>query len=255
MKIIYFSLMLSITLLSCSSNETVEEIEESVSLKYPKDILSVFQQHGGISAWNSMNTLSYEFENEGSVEKQTIDLKSRKIRIEQERFNIGFDGNEVWFQQLNTNNYEGDARFYHNLYFYFYAMPFVLADEGIEYEVAESLVVDSIEYPGIKISYNQNVGDSPEDNYILYYNKETKQAEWLGYTVTYFNGKPSEELHYLQFESWQKVNGLLLPETLTWYNLDLENNTKEERGEMIFNNVDLSSERLSDSLFLKPKGV
>ena len=255
MKIIYFFLILFIALWSCSSGKAVEEKEEAISPKYPKEIFSIFKQHGGVATWNSMNTLSYEFEEEGNVEKQTIDLKSRRIRIEQEKFNIGFDGNEVWVQALDTNVYEGDARFYHNLYFYFYAMPFVLADDGIEYAITESLVIDSIEYPGTKISYNKNVGDSPEDNYILYYNQKTKQAEWLGYTVTYFNGKPSEELHYLKFESWQKINKLLLPKTLTWYNLDIENNTKEERGKMTFTNVKLSSEKLPDSLFMKPKGA
>lgn len=252
MKLLYFSIILLFALSSCSAPTQISKKDEILLSSYPKDMTSVLEKHGGINNWNAFNTLTYEFEKKGIIEKQIIDLKSRRIRIEQEKFNIGFDGNEAWVEQLDTNTYKGNARFYHNLYFYFYSMPFVLADNGIKYSKTEALSIDSIEYPGIKISYNQSVGDSPEDNYVLYYDKKTKQAEWLGYTVTYFNGMPTDKLHYLKFESWQNVNGLLLPKTLAWYNLDIENNTKKVKSKMTFKNVKLSSKKVSDTIFTKP---
>ena len=52
--------------------------------------------------------------------------------------------------------------------FYFYAMPFILADDGIIYEDVAALKFEGKSYPGIKISYESGVGESPEDEYILY---------------------------------------------------------------------------------------
>jgi len=48
-------------------------------------------------------------------------------------------------------------------------MPFVLGDDGISYEKVEDLKVGDLSYPGYKISYGATVGDSPKDNYFLYY--------------------------------------------------------------------------------------
>ena len=63
--------------------------------------------------------------------------------------------------------YEGNPKFYYNLMFYFYAMPFILADDGIKYTDAEPLVFEGKSYPGIKISYEAGVGESPEDEYVI----------------------------------------------------------------------------------------
>lgn len=257
--IIAFSLGFLFTLNSCSSSEqnssqksVTKKDESMISVKnYPKELNYVFKAHGGIDTWNAMYTLSYDMDKSGNTEHQTIDLKSRKVKIDQDKFTIGYNGQEVWVSQKDTNTYKGDARFYHNLYFYFYAMPFVLGDSGINYETIEPLNIDGNIYPGIKIIYNDGVGDSSKDNYFLYYNPKTYQTEWLGYTVTYFNGQPSQEIHYLHFEQWKKIEGLLLPEILTWYNIDPKNGEKTSRGSMAFKNVKLSKQPKSAAFFDK----
>ena len=48
---------------------------------------------------------------------------------------------------------KGIPKFYYNLMFYFYAMPFILADDGIVYEDVKPLDIEGKSYPGIKISY------------------------------------------------------------------------------------------------------
>ncbi len=256
------SLGLYFMLIGCSSTEqesTIKTDEGQVktemqeSKDYPKALDYIFKAHGGMDLWNSMQTLSYDMEKPEYTEHQVVDLKSRKVRIEQDKFTLGFNGEEVWVQAKDTNSYNGDARFYHNLYFYFFAMPFVLGDDGIEYEETEPLKIDGHSYPGVKITYKDGVGDSSKDNYFLYYNPTTYQAEWLGYTVTYFDGKPSQEIHYLNFTDWKKSDGVLLPETLTWYNIDSKTGEKTSRGAMGFKNVTLSSEMKSDVFYENTK--
>ena len=219
-----------------------EKETKSTDKQYPKALDYVFKAHGGINVWNGYKTLSYDMVKADKLEHQIVDLESRKVRIEQEKFTIGFNGQDVWVTQKDTNTFAGDARFYHNLYFYFFAMPFVLGDDGIVYDEVSPLEVDGATYPGIKISYNDGVGDSSKDNYFLYYNPKTYQAEWLGYTVTYFDGKPSQEIHYLNFEQWKNVQEIRLPEVLTWYKIDATTGEKTSRGSMRFENVKLNKE-------------
>jgi len=80
----------------------------------------------------------------------------------------------------STSN--GNPEFYYNVMFYFYAMPFVLADDGIIYGDIAPLEFEGTAYPGISISYKEGVGSSSKDEYFIYYNPETYQMaiKWLG---------------------------------------------------------------------------
>ncbi|MBN4085446.1 hypothetical protein JYT89_03790, partial [Flavobacteriaceae bacterium AH-315-B10] len=162
------------------------------------------------------------------------------------------NGKELWLLQKDTTTYKGNPRFYYNLMFYFYAMPFILADDGIVYKDAEPLSFDGKDYPGILISYDAGVGESPEDEYILYYNPETYKMEWLGYTVTYFSKEKSKEFHFIKYSEWQTIDGLELPKTLTWYNYE-NNQPTTKRNDLEFINVSISKTKPEDSLFEKPK--
>ncbi|MBX2827168.1 MAG: hypothetical protein KTR22_03355 [Flavobacteriaceae bacterium] len=246
---------------SCKDNTSKEPISESNSVesistdqeitKYPPSLSEVFKAHGGMQQWNDMNALSYEMTKGEAIEKHLVSLKDRRVRLDHPNWAIGFDGNEVWLKQNTEDAYKGNARFYHNLYFYFYAMPFVLGDEGITYEVLESTKLLEKEYHGVKVSYGEGVGDSPKDEYILYFDSETHQMEWLGYTVTYRSNEKSDSWSFIHYADWAAVNGLMLPKKLTWYTSE-NNSPKEERSSMEFQNIEISSEIPDSNLFLMP---
>jgi hypothetical protein len=109
-------------------------------------------------------------------------------------------------------------------------MPFVLADDGIIYEDAEAITFEGKQYPGIKISYEANIGTSPDDNYILYYDAETYQMHWLAYTVTFRSKKPSDRYNLLRYKEWETVNGLVLPKSISWYKKDENGQPVEPQG-------------------------
>ncbi|WP_046757393.1 DUF6503 family protein [Kordia jejudonensis] len=230
-----------------------EEVKKETK-KYPEKLQKVFDAHGGIDNWNAAQTLIYEMVKPKQTEKHITDLHSRKTRLEGENFTIGYDGKDVWLAQKDTTAFKGNARFYHNLYFYFYAMPFVLGDDGITYDEVESLSFEDVQYPGYKISYGDGVGDSPEDNYFIYYNPENYQMEWLGYTVTYFNGAPSTKISYIRYSDWQKVNGVVLPKTLTWYKSE-DNKVTEVRNSVEFINVVLTNKPMETKMYSRPEGA
>lgn len=234
---------------------TTETVAEAPPRVFPKSIGPVFEAHGGIANWDKMNTLTFEIEKASGVEKHITDLKSRKAHIAHKDWTIGFDGSEVWLAQDSTF-YRGNARFYHNLYFYFYAMPFIVSDPGVNYQqLADPLEMDGKKYPGTLISYDDGIGDSPKDEYIVYRDPETGQMAWLGYTVTYRDNEKKENFSYIKYGEWQEVGGLMLPKSMTWYTVE-EGRPVEPRGEAtVFTNVNITSNPVDQALFAKPEGA
>lgn len=196
-----------------------EKTEVKTAISYPENLRRIFEAHGGLSNWKSKATLSYTMPKPGGVETQTIDVKNRNEKIETTHFAMGYDGKDYWLVDEN-DTYEGDPIFYHNLMFYFYAMPFVLADKGILYGDTKDLDFDGKSYPGVRISYDAGVGVSPKDEYFLHYDADTHQMAWLGYTVTYRSGEKSNNIKWIRYNDWQEIKGLVLPRSLTWYKVE-----------------------------------
>lgn len=256
--------LLGLSLLACKESgntnlktpESSEEISEtSVTMiekkDYPEGIAAIFDAHGTYATWNDMRALTFTLEKEPS-EVHQIDLKSRKVLITSNEYTIGFDGSDVWVNK--EGKYPADrARFYHNLYFYFYAMPFILGDNGINYTKAEDLVVEGVHYPGYKISYEANVGDSPDDNYFIYMHPEAKKMEWLGYTVTYGKEGPSDKVSFIKYTDWEESNGVLLPKKLTWYKVVDGKPTEPAGHTAMFSEVTITNKPIDKELFEKPE--
>lgn len=218
----------------------VSEISHSAAIK------KVFDAHGGYERWQQMNQLTYM----KGDEKTITDLKNRKILLSSSQQTIGYDGNEVWISPdtLDASN----ARFYHNLYFYFYAMPFVLGDPGINYEDLAPRSLNGDTYNGIKISYASGIGDSPKDNYIIWYDPETYTMEWLMYTVTYRSGEASDKYSLIKYDEWKSVNGLVLPTKLQWHVYE-DDAVGDVRGEALFESVSITDEKPNQSQFRRPE--
>ncbi|WP_396600311.1 DUF6503 family protein [Algibacter sp. R77976] len=255
-------LVLAISMFSCKNKTTltVDYSEENLDITtsiYPENITKVFDAHGGLDNWNTMRFLEFTMPKKGGNEVTTTDLRNRKSLIEMPKHTIGFDGENVWLKNKGEEAYKkygGNPRFYYNLMFYFYAMPFILADDGIIYKNAEPLVFEGVTYPGINISYENGIGESSEDEYVLYYNPETYKMEWLGYTVTFFSKEKGKELHFRRYNNWQEVNGLLLPETIVSYNYE-NNKPTTAKGETQFINIKVSKEKPKSEFFEAPAGA
>jgi len=259
MKKLAILLFVFIAFSSCKKNtevtESKAEVQEAESKVYPESISKIFNAHGGLETWNNMENIAFGMEKGKDMEMTTTALKSRKSLIETTNHKLGFDGTDVWLQNKDTASYKGKARakFYYNLMFYFYAMPFVLADDGISYKEAPALEVDGKEYPGIHISYGAGVGESPDDEYILYYDSETNKMAWLAYTVTFFSKKKATEYKLIKYTDWQEVRGLNLPATLQWYVYE-DGVVGDMRNEVKFIDVSISKE-MDASMFVKPENA
>ena len=233
-----------------TSDTKTNETEAIEKINYPKTLDSVFDAHGGVSLWKQYRTMTFTIPKDENPETHITDLYSRKDRIVTPNYNMGFDGQRPWL--LNKEQaYAGNVEFYHNLMFYFYAMPFVLADDGIHYKEAEPLQYDGISYPGIQITYGEGIGASPKDEYYLHYHPETYQMTWLGYTVTYRTGEDSDNIKWIRYDDWGNFNGLILPNSISWY--DYEGmNIKALRNTVKFEQVALAKNKKPEGFYDKP---
>ncbi len=263
MKQLTLLLLLLITFAACKDKKAEEQTpvdnQKNVSTEaekptYPENLTKVFDAHGGLETWNTMRTLEFSMEKPDGYEITTTDLKERYALVEMPKHTIGFDGESVWKKSNGNAKYEGNPKFYYNLMFYFYAMPFVLADDGIKYSDAEALTFEGKTYPGINISYESGVGESPEDEYILYYDADTNKMAWLGYTVTFFTKEKAKEWHFIKYSDWQEVDGLLLPKTMSWYNV--ENNLPTTlKNDVEFTNISLTTDKMNLKMYMMPEGA
>ena len=249
----YLTILLLAMLMACQPNNQKDSPEEATQAEaiyeapshHSESLTKVMDTHGGYEQWSKMKSLSYMKGEESTI----TNLQNRKIRVESPKQTIGFDGSDVWISPDTVD--ASKARFYHNLYFYFYAMPFVVGDPGAFYEGVEQRELNDKIYNGIKISYGENIGDAPDDNYILWYDPETNKMEWLMYTVTYRSGVPNDTYKLIKYDQWAEVNGLLLPTAIQWHQFK-DDSVGEMSNEVVFDSIELSEEAPADSLFVMP---
>jgi len=245
---------------SCKENAKATKTETEplkavveVTDNYPEALKKVFDAHGGLESWKEKHTLTFEIAKPNAREKHTIDLHNRRDKIEIEEVTMGFDGNEIWLRD-EEGNYKGNPAVYHNLMFYFYAMPFVLADAGINYATTEDLEYDGKSYPGIHISYDAEIGASPKDDYYLHYDPETYQMAWLGYTFTYGSDKKSDDVRWIRYKDWMTIDDIILPEFLTWYNSE-GRTIKDAKDPLPFEQVSLKASSKPDAFYARPENA
>lgn len=254
--------MLFLSLFACKQTaKEAKPIEKAVEQtvakeagsRYPEDFTKVLDAHGSLNKWRSKRTLSFELPKPEGSEVHTIDLHARKDRIEMGDVAMGFDGTEIWLKD-GQGAYKGNPAVYHNLMFYFFAMPFVFADPGINYGETLPLTFEGKEYPGIHISYDNGVGASSKDDYFLHYDPETFQMVWLGYTFTYGSDEKSENVKWIRYNDWGEVSGVLLPKSITWHAYE-GRTIKEAKKTASFLHVSLDVSSKPDTFYQKPENA
>lgn len=256
----FFLLLLLIGFSSCQStapeqktadNPKVEEATPKPAL--PKALAQGLEAHGGLERWEQMKSLQFAMMKGEKKETHLTQLKNRKTRISHEDYTIGFDGEEVWVAPNKAAFGKGSARFYHNLRFYFFGLPFLFADPGINYEELPQKEINGIMYDAVKISYQSGVGDAPEDYYIAHFHPETHLMDVLLYTVTYYKGTTNENYNALMYE-WQEVNGLKVPKVMSGYKYE-NGQIGELRYERPLLDVEIKETAPDEALFEMPEGA
>ena len=120
----------------------------------PADALDrAIQVHGGLDRFRSFGTLEYDVQLGDRSEHHLVDLHSRMVLITADQYTIGFDGTDAWVHP-DMEAYGGrNPRFYSSLYFYFFGLPFLLADPGTIREDLGPRSVGEKSYDVVKVGF------------------------------------------------------------------------------------------------------
>lgn len=237
--------------LSCGA-EQKQAVKETV--KYPEIFQKVLEAHGGKATWDAMNTLIYTRGTGEKAERHTTDLKTRKSLIEVEnKYQLGFDGTNIWVGP-HRDSFPGQSpRFMHNLHFYFVAIPFVFTDPDVHIKDAGLVESAGKQYHLINVTFGANVGDAPEDKYNMYVDPATNRVDFITYSVTYFDKSRADQYNALQYQ-WVDANGLLTPQKYIGYKWE-NGSLGEQRYESNFSNISYKKEKQEEGYYAAPEGA
>ncbi|MDA8018707.1 MAG: hypothetical protein MPN21_14795 [Thermoanaerobaculia bacterium] len=131
---------------------------------------------------------------------------------------MGFDGSEAWLAPADSA-FRG-ARFHVLTWSYFLAAPMKLSDAGTHVQPQGELpFLDGTKLAAAKLTFGDGVGDSPDDWYLLYRDRDTKRLAGMAYIVTFGKSqeKAEEEPHAIVYSGWEEVNGVWLSTEWTFY--------------------------------------
>ena len=256
MKYLYFLIGLSIMFNSCKEKDQKTQKEEQSPLEkrsFIQPIQDNLAAHGGLELWDSFSLLKFNRPTDKGVVRHLVDLKRRNEIISKDSaYTVGYLDNKTWV--LPDSSSFTNARFFKNLHFYFFALPFMSADEGVFHEDLGQKQFNGKLYNMVKLSYGKNIGDSPEDRYILYINDETKLLDMINYSVTYFDQSKGEKYNAIIYDSWQTINGLVLPKSFSGYKWE-NDSIGDKRYDNIIEQVEFDSKPLNLDTFKAPENA
>ncbi len=177
-----------------------------------------FDAHGGLDRWRAQRQFSYALdgfplsEQVAQPHRQTVDLRTRRNRIESQGFTVGFNGKVAW-SVPGPDAVGLPIRFFNLGSFYFIGMPFVFADPGVIETDAGEGTFRGKTYRVVQIGYESGVGHSDEDDFTLFIDPDTDRLALINHSVT----ETGIERVTWVFDEWQQVDGLLIPAKMTFH--------------------------------------
>ncbi|MFK7937223.1 MAG: DUF6503 family protein [Saprospiraceae bacterium] len=252
----FLTLILLLTLaFACGESATTvtttnTETPPPAQKEFPAFFQKILNAHGGLERWNAMNTLKFTV----APADYVVDLQTRKETIAEEgKYTFGNDGDKVWITPHRDSFPSKQPRFMKNLRFYFVAIPFVFADDGVNLEDQGMQTINEKEYQVTRISFGENVGDAPEDEYYMYVDPTNSKIDFITYSVTYFDQQKSTKFNALKYE-WADANGILFPTKMLGYKWE-NNELGEMRYERVVSNTSFSKDKMEDGYFAIPAGA
>ncbi len=178
-------------LTSCSKENTKET---TVINPGHELVMQSIEAHGGKEKWYSNGLLQFRWKYHMSDKgpqaivdsTQTVDTTSLDVihEVSGKEIKFGMSGGEAWISPKGAT-FMPPVRFWSLTPYYFIGIPFVFNDESANFEIlADTMSFEEKDYTQVKITYDKNAGDSPDDYYVLLIDPETKVTKGAYYTVT-----------------------------------------------------------------------
>ncbi len=182
----------------------------------PADFAARIERAHNLTGWRAHQALQVRVQLESGGQTRfdavfVFDTPLGKSRFTTEAAEAVFDGRTAWVTPSDAELPR--ARFQLLTWPYFIAAPMKLSDPGTHLSPLGDRPFDGLPLPAAKLTFDNGVGDTPEDWYIVYRAPTTDRLRALAYIVTF--GKTAEQAeatpHVASYEAWTTVDGVLLP--------------------------------------------
>lgn len=197
-----------------------------------RDIAAAIEQAHGKTAWAKHQAVREAFtahavvrfgggENTRTVidGRMTFDAPVGRSRIEQaDGTLLVFDGSSAWVSPAEAPFPR--ARFHALTWPYFVAAPFKLTDPGTHHHDAGELPWDGATQQAVKLTFAENVGDAPDDWYLLFRDEQGRLAG-MAYIVTYGHKDPEQaarNIHAIRYDQFVDMDGAAIPVEMSFWN-------------------------------------
>ncbi|MEP0548383.1 MAG: hypothetical protein ABJF88_15710 [Rhodothermales bacterium] len=179
--------------------------------------------HGGLARWYGNGPLHFRYRYERGGDEpaidteQTVDTWSSRARhtvMPDSSASFGWTGDTAWIQPAGAD-ISTNARFWSLTPYYFVAMPFVLADPGVNLALDGQMTAEGETYDLVRVTFDAGTGDAPDDYYVLLLDPKTDRVGGVRYVVSYpgffpEGGTTPERL--MLYDGAQTVSGITLQE-------------------------------------------
>jgi len=216
------------------------------------------EAHGGMEVWASAPTVSFretwyqDDPAEGNSSRVVVEQGNRRAYLVSDNgASAVWNGEKAWGVEWVAPM---PPRFVVALTYYFLNLPWLVLDPGVVLGPPAQawLPGNPNEYVSVRVTYEEGVGDTPDDYYELYIDPKTYRLEGCEYIVTYAAllppGVEHTPPHLLLYEEFETVDGLVVPTRFTIYEGD-EVYARCAIGDWSF------SEPFDESLMVMPAGA
>lgn len=187
-----------------------------------RQLLETIGAHGGLAAWYAAGPLEFRFryglqrEEPGAMidSVQQVDTwRGYAAHHLHGDPNVRFGWSEQGAWQTASDEEIGtNPRFWALTPYYFAGIPWVLADPGVELGAPGEALVEGERLITLRASFGEDVGDAPDDYYVLLIDPESEQVRGVRYVVSYpgfyEEGSHSPE-KILFYEDLRETEGLI----------------------------------------------
>lgn len=222
--------------------------------------------HGGLETWYSNGPLHFRYTyhplGARSVRDtfQTVDTWAARARHEMatdRSKQYGWDGEKAWYRPADWKPPHHVA-FWSLTPYYFVAMPFVLSDPGVELEYKGRAELDGQPCDLIHVTFASGTGQSPDDYYYIYLDRDSHKLTALRYIVAYDEffpegGHSPEKL--MTYDGRQRVEGIEFAESYRFFKWDPDKKTDGKKVTMAkLRDVEFKPE-IPEAFFDMPNGA
>ena len=136
-------------------------------------------------------------------------------------------------------------------------MPFVFADKGVNLTNEEDIEYEGSTHYVVRVTFGNNIGDAPDDYYVLYINQATSRLAAIRYIVSYpgyFKDGGHSQEKLMTYEGEQTTGGIIFPETHRTFMWESDGTVGDYVTDITLSDVEFRPET-KQSYFDPPRGA